>query len=254
MLKERSRRVRLAHGRWLKCAGFAVNHQPSCHQAGSFSGLASVVVDTSDVTETNWRGADHTLCRRVCSVNTHVIGSCCQRTAARPADLSSQNPPPSAADWVGSTVSPTSPYCPVAYGILTQLRGLATYTIPRIDVQVSGVMQSKPGPILSANYAVPASVIAQTLGRAPAGNVTNVTVNLLPTGTLYGDRVNQLDFRVGKLLKFAGKRTLIALDLYNALNANPILTYNNTFAPGTWLQPRSILTPRLFRVSAEFNF
>ena len=48
---------------------------------------------------------------------------------------------------------------------------------------------------------------------------------------------------------------MIALDLYNALNSNPILTYNNTFVPnGTWLQPRSILTPRLFRISAEFNF
>jgi hypothetical protein len=39
------------------------------------------------------------------------------------------------------------------------------------------------------------------------------------------------------------------------LNANPVLTYNNAFVPGgTWLQPRSILTPRLFRISAEFNF
>ena len=32
------------------------------------------------------------------------------------------------------------------YGVLTQLRGLATYTIPRVDVQVSG-MQSKPGTV-----------------------------------------------------------------------------------------------------------
>ena len=45
---------------------------------------------------------------------------------------------------VGSTVSPTSPYCHVAYGVLTQLRGLGSYTIPKIDLQVSGVFQSKP--------------------------------------------------------------------------------------------------------------
>ena len=44
-------------------------------------------------------------------------------------------------------------------------------------------------------------------------------------------------------------------ELYNALNGNPVLTYNNTFVPGgTWLQPRSILTPRLFRITAEFTF
>jgi hypothetical protein len=156
---------------------------------------------------------------------------------------------------VGSTVSTTSPYCHVAYGVLTQFRALATYTIPRVDVQVSGVMQSKPGALLAANYAVPASVIAQELGRPPAGSVTNVTINLLEPGSRYGDRINQLDFRVAKLFRFGGKRTMIGLDLYNALNSNAILTYNNTFVPGgTWLQPRAILTPRLFRISAEYTF
>ena len=159
------------------------------------------------------------------------------------------------AGLVGSTVSPTSPYCHVAYGILTQLRGLATYTIPKIDLQVSGVFQSKPGALLAANYAVPSAVVAQTLGRAPAGNPANVTVNLVAPGTLYGDRLNQLDFRVAKTMKFGGKRMMIALDLYNALNSSAVLTYNNAYVPnGPWLQPNSILTPRLARISAEFNF
>ena len=49
------------------------------------------------------------------------------------------------AGLVGSTVSTTSPYCHVAYGMLTQLRGLASYAIPKIDAQVSAVFQSKPG-------------------------------------------------------------------------------------------------------------
>jgi len=127
--------------------------------------------------------------------------------------------------------------------------------IPKVDVQVSGVFQSKPGALLAANYAVPAAVIAQSLGRPPSGNVTNVTINLVAPGTMYGDRINQLDFRVAKLLRFSGKRAMVALDLYNALNGNPILTYNNSFNPGgTWLIPRSILTGRLYRISAEFNF
>ena len=103
-------------------------------------------------------------------------------------------------------------------------------------------------------------MVLRPLGRAPAGNVTNVTINLVEPGKLYGDRINQLDFRVAKLLKFSGKRAMIALDLYNATNANPVLTYNQTFNPtvltgsAAWLSPRSILTSRLFRISAEFNF
>ena len=85
--------------------------------------------------------------------------------------------------------------------------------------------------------------------------MTNVTVNLLAPGERYGDRLNQLDFRVAKILKFGGNRAMIGLDLYNVLNSSAVLTYNNAFIPGgTWLQPNSILTPRLARVSAEFNF
>src|SRR5207244_2033969 len=133
------------------------------------------------------------------------------------------------AGLVGSTVSPTSPYCHVAYGVLTQLRGLTAYTIPKIDLQVSGVFQSKPGALLSANYAVPNTVVAQTLGRLPSGNVTNVTVNLVAPGSMYGDRLNQLDFRVAKILRSGRTRTTIGVDLYNVMNSSAILTYNNVF-------------------------
>lgn len=207
----------------------------------------------------SFNGVDITVSVRASNSMTVQGGSSTGHNTADACDVRANLPELSAgigAGLVGSTVSSTSPYCKVDYGTLTQLRGLATYTIPHVDVQVSGVYQSKPGALLSANYAVPAATVAQTLGRLPSGNVPNVTVNLIPPGSMYGDRINQLDFRVAKLLRFSGRRAMIALDLYNALNANPILTYNSTFSPTstTWLQPRSILTPRLFRISAEFNF
>jgi hypothetical protein len=154
-----------------------------------------------------------------------------------------------------NATNPVSPYCHVAYGVLTQLRGLASYDIPKIDAQFSAVFQSKPGLPLAANYAVPAAVVAQSLGRAPSGNVTNVTVNLIEPGTLYGDRINQLDFRISKNFRFGRIRPRVAVDLLNVLNANPVLTYNQTFVPnGTWLQANSILTGRFARISAEFTF
>jgi hypothetical protein len=138
---------------------------------------------------------------------------------------------------------------------LTQLRGLGSYSIPKIDAQVSAVFQSKPGALLSANYAMPSAQIATFLGRAPSGNVPNVTINLIEPGSLYGDRINQLDFRFAKNFHFGGKRGMIAVDLYNVVNANPVLTYNNSFTPGgPWLQPNSILTGRLARISAEWTF
>ena len=48
---------------------------------------------------------------------------------------------------------------------------------------------------------------------------------------------------------------MVGLDLYNVINANTVLTYNNSFVPGgSWLQPNSIITGRLARISAELTF
>ena len=159
------------------------------------------------------------------------------------------------AGLAASTVAPLSPYCHVAFGILTQVRGLSSYTVPKIDVHVAATFQSKPGAMLAANYAAPNSAVAPSLGRNLSGNAANATVNLVAPGTMYGDRVNQLDLRVAKTLRYGRSRTLIALDLYNALNSSAVLTYNNTFVPGgSWLQPLTILTPRFLKVTAEIDF
>jgi hypothetical protein len=155
----------------------------------------------------------------------------------------------------GSDVTPLSPYCHVAFGVLTQFRGLSSYVVPKADIQLSAVVQSKPGAMLAANYVVPNSVAAQSLGRNLSGNAPNVTVNLVQPGQTYGDRINQFDFRVAKILTVGRTRTLVAVDIYNALNSSAVLTYNDTFVPGgTWLQPLTILTPRFFKITAELVF
>jgi len=43
-----------------------------------------------------------------------------------------------------------------------------------------------------------------------------VTINLITPGSLYGDRVNELDLRFSKVLRFRNVRTKISLDMYNA--------------------------------------
>jgi hypothetical protein len=154
-----------------------------------------------------------------------------------------------------SAVTPVSPYCHVAFGVLTQARGLASFLVPKADVQVSATLQSKPGAMLAANYAAPNSAVAPSLRRDLSGNAPNVTVNLVAPGAMYGDRINQLDLRVAKSLTFGRSRTLVGLEIYNALNSSAVLTYNNSFVPdGTWLQPLTILTPRLFKITAELEF
>jgi hypothetical protein len=147
-------------------------------------------------------------------------------------------------------------YCHLASGFLTQFRGLGSYAVPKIDVEVSATYQSKPGQQLAANYNIPAATIAQTLGRAPAGGVANVTVNLVTPGSLYGDRVNELDLRLSKLIKIRTTRTRLSLDMYNALNSAAVLSYNQTYNPATttWLTPTSVLAARVIKIGASVEF
>ena len=65
--------------------------------------------------------------------------------------------------------------------------------VPGIDLELAAAFQSKPGPLLAANYAAPNSVVFPSLGRDLSGGASNVTVNLIAPGSLYGDRINQLD-------------------------------------------------------------
>jgi hypothetical protein len=149
--------------------------------------------------------------------------------------------------------NPSKRNCRQVLPFQTRVTGLATYTIPRIDVLLSGTFQSRPGTQLSANWNVPTATVAQTLGRPLAGGEANVSVNLLNPGQMYGDRINQLDFRVAKVFRFGRTRTNLGLDLFNALNAAPVLTYNNTYG-ANWLRPQSVLTARFMKISAQIDF
>jgi hypothetical protein len=159
--------------------------------------------------------------------------------------------------------------CRVVEPWLTQVRGLAAYTIPKIDVAISASFQLKPGTLgvggndtatngtsVAANYNVPNAVAQASLGRPLSLNAANTPVNLLLPGQLYGDRVNQVDMRFAKVLRFGHTRTLVGLDLYNLFNANPGLTYNQGWGAdgGTWLRPLTILYPRFVRFNATVDF
>ena len=75
-----------------------------------------------------------------------------------------------------------------------------------MDVQLAATFQSKPGAMLAANYAVPNEQVAATLGRNLSGDAPNVTVNLVAPGAMRGDRINEIDIRIAKLLKFGRSR------------------------------------------------
>ena len=149
--------------------------------------------------------------------------------------------------------APTNPYCHTREAYQTQIKFYGVYTVPRIDVLVSGTFQSVPGPNIQANFNATNAVVMPSLGRPLSGGTANVTVNLVEPGVVYGERLNQLDLRFGKILRVGGARTTLSLDLYNALNNDTIRTQNNTFGPA-WQRPTAISLARFAKISAQFDF
>ena len=146
------------------------------------------------------------------------------------------------------------PYCRQLTNFLTQYKFLGSYTVPVIAVQLSGAFQSIPGPAVAANRVV---VPAQTTLGRPFTNAANLTLNLVDPGTMYGERLNQLDFRVAKLFRFGRTRTSVNFDLYNAFNASTVLAENATYsgtALNQWRVPTTIVTARFAKFSVQLDF
>jgi hypothetical protein len=152
------------------------------------------------------------------------------------------------------------PYCKVVEPYKTRISGLASYTIPRVDVQASITWRNNPGASLAANYIANNSVVNAANNPQPLGRVlstgTSVTVNLIEPETFFAPRRNSLDMRIAKILRFGRTRTQVGFDIFNLTNNDEITSYSQTFNPNTsaWLQPTGIVPARYVRFNAQFDF
>jgi hypothetical protein len=145
-------------------------------------------------------------------------------------------------------------FCHREEPMLTGFKALAIYIVPKIDVQVSGSFRSTPGTSLSVGYTATNAILASssTLGRPLSGNAANMVIGIEQPNEAYTERRNELDMRIGKVLRFAKTRTVVSIDLYNALNANPMIVQNQAYA--SYLRPSEILNARLIKFSWAFDF
>jgi hypothetical protein len=141
-----------------------------------------------------------------------------------------------------------------------QIKLLGSYLLP-FKIQASAAYQTFPGPQRTANVTFPSSVVTPAVnavaGRGPS-QTTSVLINVLDPGTVFADRLHQLDFRASKLLTFG--RTLrfrANLDIYNMLNNNKGLNYPTAFNPANpnaWIAPGVVMPARLFKMSFQADF
>jgi hypothetical protein len=149
--------------------------------------------------------------------------------------------------------SPSTLYCRISPPFQTRLKFLAVVPLPWAGWTVSGAFQSVPGPQVLATYAATNAQVMPTLGRPLSGAASVTTVQLISPGSMYGDRLNQLDLRLAKTFQVHRYRIQPSVDLYNALNSSAVLSQNNTYG-AAWLTPTQVLTARFLKVTAQISF
>jgi carboxypeptidase family protein len=213
----------------------------------------------------HWNGFDFTTSVRLAKALLQG-GLSTGRTVQDNCDITTKNPQVTMPGFAGTVVnfssgpSASTDFCHVQTPFLTQLKLLGSYTLP-LDIQVAATFQNIPGPQIAANATYTSAQIAPSLGRS-LSSAASATINIVQAGTLYGERLNQLDLRLTKILKLGGKfGALASVDFFNALNASPVIGLNNTYgatigatAGSAWQAPFAILSGRLTKVRLQFTF
>jgi hypothetical protein len=220
--------------------------------------------------DSSWDGFAVTLNARLRNGLTTQIGTSTGRGKVNTCEVNVRYNQVNAA--TGAIAGPDPRGCNDVEPWQTTVRGLASYTIPRIDVLVSGVVRAQPEALLAgtasttAQWQVPNSVIIAALGHShPSLSPTGITV--VPLGhndrRIYsGERRTQVDMRFAKVMRFGRTRTDIGVDLYNLLNTNYTNTFNTTYSyltdntprPAGWSTPTGIINPRFVRVNFTVSY
>ena len=149
-------------------------------------------------------------------------------------------------------------FCDINENWLTNVSVFGAYTLP-YDIDLSAAFFSRPGVPRKAIYLVPTADVIAALGR-PSSLPQVPTVNVIPPGTEFGDRLNQLDFRVGKAFDLAASGTFRAsFDIYNVFNGNAVGREQAGIVPGAsgadqYLTPLGLQPGRLFKISLQYSY
>jgi hypothetical protein len=87
--------------------------------------------------------------------------------------------------------------------------------------------QSLGGTVTGLFLGIP-GVDNTSLGRPLASGIPVEFLQIVEPGKLYGDRLNSIDLRFGKILRYGNSRTMINFDVYNLFNSNTTEVFQRT--------------------------
>jgi Carboxypeptidase regulatory-like domain len=148
-----------------------------------------------------------------------------------------------------------------------------SYPLP-YGITISGSFQSQVGNSIRGMTATTGGeVISITRGTTrypancpapcPAGAVilpasfqpATLTVKLVPDGTVFTERLNQVDVKISKTIKVGRVSILPTLEVFNLNNSDAVVTYvsTNTLA-ATYLRPNAILQGRIIGIGTTVRW
>ena len=143
--------------------------------------------------------------------------------------------------------------CDTTTGFRPDLKFSGSYQL-RWGVMTSATYQNASGPSITSTWPATNAAIAPGLGRnLSAGATATKTVALIAPGSVYGERLHQLDVRFSKRIALSpARRFVVNADFYNVTNSNWVVRYTSNFGPN-YLRPAQVLSPRLFKISGQYR-
>lgn len=152
-------------------------------------------------------------------------------------------------------------YCRVTPNLLSmgQYQALVAHALP-FGLHGSLVFQNLTG--LGAGFPAGAAnqqwvnalyVVTSAYAGIPLteGSINNVP--LVEPGTLFSDRMNRIDVRLGRTWQTGRMQLQPSLDIFNLFNVTPVSALNNNYGPN-WRRPTNILAGRMARIGVQVKF
>jgi hypothetical protein len=159
---------------------------------------------------------------------------------------------------VGSNPSlngdPTA-FCHTSNTNQTQFKAAGNYPLPWWGIETSLTYQNNPG----IDYSSTRSYSRNEIGQFGANRTledSSRTVTIMKPFTQHGDRINQVDVRIGKRWQLGRARIRGQFDIYNVTNSSAILArLSNYGTDGARFQEVSnVLGARLFKFGVQFEY
>jgi hypothetical protein len=153
----------------------------------------------------------------------------------------------------GANVLTPASFCHQETPWQTGYKALASYLTPWWDIRLAGTFQSLIGPQVYGTNIYNNTNRTTTTDLARPFTNGQANVNLVQPGSYWGDRLNQIDFRVTKVVNVGKGKMDLNVDFYNAFNSDAVLTEVGSFGP-VWRLPTSVIQPRFVKFAVRYDF